>query len=331
MAVQLLQSVVRSGFVVPLVVAACAPPVLAAEAAANYPTKPVRIIIANTTGTSVDTLARVLAVKMGDMLGQQMVADNRGGAGGIIGAEITANAAPDGYTLLVSSTGMQVITPQLYKKLAYEPIRSFAMISMFAVTQNMMVTHPGVPAANVKELLAYARANPGRLNMSNAGTGFQSHLAGVLFTHMTGIDVRHVPYKGGASLIAVMGNESQFTIAPAPAVMAHVRGGRLKALGTGGEKRSPLTPDLPAINETVPGYVSTGWSGLMAPRGTPKSILDKLHATLAKALADGPTKEALERQGGEPWLTSPQEMQGYIEADYKRFAQAIKIANLQPQ
>ncbi len=303
----------------------------AAENAAAYPTKPVRLIIANTTGTSVDTLARVLGVKIGELLGQQVVSDNRGGAGGIIGAEIAANSAPDGYTLLISSTGVQVISPQLYKKLSYDPIKSFAPISMFALTQNVLVVHPSLPVKSVKELIAYAKANPGKLNMSNAGTGFQSHLAGVMFTHMTGIDVRHVPYKGGASLIAVMGNESQLTIAPGPSLMSHVRAGRLRAIGTGGEKRSPVTPDIPAINETVPGYVSTGWSGLMAPRGTPKPILDKLHATLAKALSDPGTKEALERQGGEPWMTTPAEMVKFIQDEYKRFGEAIKIADVKPQ
>ena len=190
----------------------------AAKSAAAYPNKPVRLVVANTTGTSVDTLSRVVAAKMSELLGQQIVADNRGGAGGIIGAEIAAKAAPDGYTLLVTSTGMQVITPQIYKKLNYHPVKDFAPISLYAVTHNMLVVHPGLPFKSVKDLIAYARANPGKLNMSNAGSGFQSHLAGVLFTHMTGIDVRHVPYKGGASLVAVIANESQFTIAPAPAV-----------------------------------------------------------------------------------------------------------------
>jgi tripartite-type tricarboxylate transporter receptor subunit TctC len=183
----------------------------------------------------------------------------------------------------------------------------------------------------VKELIGYAKAHPGKLNMANAGTGFQSHLAGVLFTHMTGLDIRHVPYKGGASLIAVMGNESQLQIAPGPSLMGHIRAGRLRALGTGGEKRSPLTPDIPAIAETVPGYVSTGWSGLMAPRGTPRAIVDKLHATLAKVLADPASREALERQGGEPWMTTPAEMVIFMQAEHERFRQAIGLANLQPQ
>ena len=303
----------------------------AAEPAAAYPTKPIRLIIANTTGTSVDTLARVLTAKMSELFGQQMVADNRGGAGGIIGAELAANAPPDGYTLMVTSTGVQVISPQLYRKLPYDPIQSFAPISMFALTQNILVVNPSVPVNSVKELVAYSKAHPGKLNMSNAGTGFQSHLAGVLFAHLAGIDVRHVPYKGGASLIALMGNESQLQIAPAPSLMGHMRAGRLRALGTGGAKRSPLTPDIPTIGETVPGYVSTGWSGLLAPRGTPKPIIDKVHATLDQALRDAATRQMLERQGGEPWMTTPAEMVKFIHGEAGRFSQAMKIANLRTQ
>lgn len=308
---------------------ACVSLAAAAQSAAAYPTKPIRLIIANTTGTSVDTLGRVLASRMGEELGQQMVADNRGGAGGLIGAEVAAHSAPDGYTLLVSSTGMQVITPQIYGKLNYHPVNDFAAISLFTVTQNVLVVNANLPVKNVKELLAHARAYPGKLNMANAGSGFQSHLAGVLFTHMTGVDVHHVPYKGGASLIAVMSNEAQLTIAPAPAVMAHVRGGRLRALGTGGERRSPLTPDLPTISEAgVPGYISTGWSGLMAPRKTPKPILEKLYATLVKVVNDPVTREQMERQGGEPLTSTPAEFLKLIDAEYKRFGEAIRIAKL---
>ena len=295
----------------------------------GYPTKPIRFIIANTTGTSVDTLARIVGAKMSDLLGQQMVADNRGGAGGLIGAEIAAHAAPDGHTLLVSSTGMQVITPQIYRKLNYHPVNDFAAISLFAVTQNILVVHPGLPVSNVKELIAYAKANPGKLSMANAGAGFQSHLAGVLFTHTTGVDILHVPYKGGASLIAVMGNEAQLQIAPAPSLMAHVRSGRLRALASGGEKRSPFTPDIPTIIESgVPGYVSTGWAGLTVPRGTPQPIIDKLHATLMQTVNDPATRELMGRQGGEPITSSGAYMVKFINDEYTRFGQAIKLAKL---
>jgi tripartite-type tricarboxylate transporter receptor subunit TctC len=312
------------------VAAFCSTPwALAAEQMSGYPSRPIRLIVANTTGTSVDTLARVLAAKMGEELGQQIVADNRAGAGGIIGAEIASQAAPDGYTLLVSSTGMQVISPQIYRKLTYHPVKDFEAISLYAITQNLLVVNPGLPIKSVKDLIALARANPGKYNMSNAGSGFQSHLAGVLFTHMTGIDVVHVPYKGGASLTAVIGNEAQFTIAPGPAVMGHVRANRLRAIASGGEKRSPLTPDLPTINESgVPGYVSTGWAGIMAPKRTPKPILDRIFATMKKSLSDPVTREQMERQGGEPVISTPAEMLKLISDDYARMGQAIKVAKL---
>lgn len=312
-------------------VAAALYPFFAAGAnpATNYPTRPVRLIIANTTGTSVDTLSRVMASKLGEELGQQIVADNRGGAGGTIGAEIAAQAVPDGHTLLISSTGMQVIAPQIYRKLAYHPTDSFAAISLFAVTQNIMVLNPGLPLKSVQDVVAYGKANAGRLRMANAGSGFQSHLAGVLFAHMAGIDVLHVPYKGGASLIAVMSNESQLTIAPGPAVMGHVRGGRLRALATGGDKRSPITPELPTIAESgVPGYVSTGWSGLMAPRKTPRPVLDKIHRALTRTVNDPVTRRQMEAQGGEPVTSTGAEFLRFINEEARRFAQAIKLADL---
>jgi tripartite-type tricarboxylate transporter receptor subunit TctC len=208
-------------------------------------------------------------------------------------------------------------------------VNDFRPISLYAVTQNLVLLNPNFPAKTVKELIAAAKANPGKYNMANAGSGFQSHLAGVLFAHLAGIDVVHVPYKGGASLIAVMSNEAQFTIAPAPAVMGHVRAGRLRAIASGGEKRSPLTPDIPTVIEAgVPGYVSTGWAGLMAPKGTAKPIMDKLHATMVKALADPQTKEQMERAGGEPVSSTPEEMLRIIREDYARMGQAIKLAGL---
>jgi tripartite-type tricarboxylate transporter receptor subunit TctC len=301
----------------------------AAQPAQPYPSRPIRLIIGQTTGTSVDTLVRVLSAKLGEQLGQQVVADNRPGAGGIIGAEIAARAIPDGYTLFATSTGVQVISPQIYRKLPYDPIGDFTPISMFAVTQNVLVVGPTLGIASVKDLIAYAKANPGKLNMANAGAGFQSHLAGVLFTYMTGTDMQHVPYKGGASLIAVMSNESQLTIAPAPSLMVHVRSGRLRALATGGEKRSPLTPELPTIIEAgVPGFVSTGWAGLMGPKGLPRPVFEKIYGTLVKVINDPSARELLERQGGEPVTTTPAEMVKFIGEENARFAQAVKLAKL---
>lgn len=307
-------------------------PDVQAAAAETYPVKPVRFIIAQGTGSSVDNMARLLGARMSEEWGRQVVADNRGGAGGMIGAEIAARAAPDGYTLLVCSTGMQVVSPQLYKKLAYHPTQDFDQISLFASTQNVLVTNPQLPVNSVKELIAYAKANPGKLNMSNAGSGFQSHLASVMFAHMAAIDVHHVPYKGGTSLISVVAGESQLSIAPAPALIGHVRSGRLKALGTGGEKRSPMLPDLPTIAEAgVPGYLSTGWAGLMAPKGLPKPVFNKVYTSLHKVLAEPATREAFERQGAETMSSTPAEMLKFINEEQARFSQAIKLAGLTVQ
>lgn len=299
-----------------------------------YPVKPVRLIIANTPGTSVDALARVLGMRLGEELGAQIVPDNRAGAGGLIGGEIASRAAADGYTRLVSSTGMQVITPQIYKGLNYDPIRDFVPLSLVAITHNMLVVTPSLPVQSVQELIAHARSNPGKLNMSNAGSGFQSHLAGVLFTHMTGINVQHVPYKGGASLVAVIGNEAQVTIAPMPAVIGHVRAGKLRAVATGGEKRSVVTPTLPTIIEAgVPGYVSTGWMGLMLPAGPSrtgpsKPLYERLRAAVVKVVEDPVTREQMERQGGEAMSSTPEAFLQLIREEYKRFQTAIGLAGL---
>jgi tripartite-type tricarboxylate transporter receptor subunit TctC len=300
---------------------------------ANYPTRPIRLMVPQNPGASVDNISRILAAKMGEELGQQIVADNRAGAGGTLAAEVVAHAAPDGQTLFAVATGTAVISPQTFKKLSYDPIKDFEYISLFAITQNVLVVHPSLPVKSVKDLLAYAKANSGKLNMANAGSASQSHLACVLFTHMAGIDVVHVPYKGGgASVTALIGNESQVTITPAPAVLGHVRGGRLRALATAGAKRSPLTPDLPTIGESgVPGYLSSGWMGLMAPARTPQPILDKLRTTLVKVVETPATRELFERQGADPVTTTPAEFAKFVAEEYARFTQAIRLANLKPE
>ena len=299
----------------------------------DYPSRPIRLMVPQNPGASVDNISRILAARMGDELGQQIVADNRPGAGGTLAAEVVAHAAPDGQTLFAVATGTAVISPQTFKKLSYDPIKDFEYISLFAITQNVLVVHPSLPVKSVRELLAYAKANPGKLNMANAGSASQSHLACVLFTHMAGIVVVHVPYKGGgASVTALIGNESQVTITPAPAVLGHVRGGRLRALATAGAKRSPLTPDLPTITESgVPGYLSSGWMGLMAPARTPKPILDKLLATLVKVFETPATRELFERQGADPVTSTPAEFKKFVAEEYARFTQAIRLANLKPE
>ena len=302
----------------------------AAEPVAAWPARPIRMVMPQGIGASNDTLARALGVKLGDVLGQQLVIDNRPGAGGMIGLEIAAHAAPDGYTLLGTATAIQVISPQLYKKLSFDVFRDFAPIALYAITQNALTVHPSLPVKTVKEFIAAAKAAPGRLNMASAGAGAQSHLAGVQFALLTGNDVVHVPYKGGgASVAAVIANESQFTITPLPAVYTFIKSGRLRVLGTGGEKRSPQLPEVPTIAEAgVPGYQSTGWAGLLAPRGTPQPILDKLHAALTKAMSQPDTREQIERQGADPVISTPAEFSRFIREEWDRFGQAIRAARI---
>ncbi|HKU71564.1 MAG TPA: tripartite tricarboxylate transporter substrate binding protein [Burkholderiales bacterium] len=304
----------------------------ASESAASYPSKPVRLIVAQGTGSSVDNMGRVLATRLTEEWGKQVIVDNRGGAGGTIGAEIASRAAPDGYTLLMSSTAMQVISPQIYKDLTYHPTKDFRQVSLIASTQNVLVINPNQPFKTVKELIAYAKANPGKINMANAGSGFQSHLAAVLFTHMANIQVLHVPYKGGTSTTMVAAGESHATIVPLPSVIGHIRAGRLIPIGTGGEKRSTILKDVPTIAESgVPGYVSTGWAGIAAPKALPKSLFDKLYASLTKVMNDPTTKELFERQGAETMTSTPEEMLAFINAEYGRFGTAIKLAGLKMQ
>jgi len=311
--------------------ALAAPPAVS-EPPARFPSKPVRLIVAQGTGSSVDNMGRLLAARLTDEWGKQVIVDNRGGAGGTIGAEIAARAVPDGYTLLMSSTAMQVISPQIYKNLPYHPTKDFAYVSLIASTQNVLVANMSMPFNSVKDMIAYAKANPGKLNMANAGSGFQSHLAGVLFTHMAGIQVLHVPYKGGTSTTAVAAGESQLTIVPLPSVIGQLRAGRLKPLGTGGEKRSTILPDVPTIIESgVPGYVSTGWAGIAVPKGMPKPLFDRIYASLIKVMESPTTRELLEKQGAEPMTSTPEQMLKHIHAEYGRFTQAIKLAGLTVQ
>ena len=308
--------------------------VLAAQpATASYPARPIRVVIAQSPGSSIDTMGRIVFSKMGEVIGQQMVIDNRTGAGGTIGGGIVAHAEPDGYTLLAAATASQVIGPQIYKSVTkYDPFRDFQPISQFAITQNVLVVNPTTPFKSVRDLVAYAKANPGKVRWSNAGSGFQSHLAGVLFTHMAGIDVLHVPYKGaGPSLSAAIAGESQVTFVPAPSVMGHVRAGRLRALAVGGEKRSDVAPELPTVIEAgVPGFVSSGWAGLMAGSRVPKPITQKLHAALHRAVNDPATGEAMKKVGAEAVLGTPAEFAALVKSDWKNFGDAIRVAGLKP-
>lgn len=302
----------------------------AAEQSPDYPNRPIRLIIPQGIGASTDNLARVLAVRLADVFGQQVVVDNRSGASGMIGLELTARAAPDGYTLLGTSAGIQVVAPQLHRKLPFDPFADFAPISLFAATQNALAVHPSVPAKSVKEFIALAKASPGKLNMASAGAGTQSHVAGVQFSLAAGIDSVHVPYKGGGALAAaLLSNESQFTVTPLPGVLPHIRSGRLRALGTGGEKRSAQLPDVPTLAESgLPGYQSTGWTGLLAPKGTPRPIIDKVRSALLKVLSQPDVRAQIEQQGADIVTSTPEQFAKFMREEWDRAAVAIKAAKI---
>ncbi len=302
--------------------------------AQTYPDKPIRVLAAQSAGSSLDTIARIVTIKMSELLGQQLVIDNRGGAGGIIGVELAARSTPDGYTVLVGAPSSMIISIFTYRKLAFDALKDFDPISLLVNAEGVLAVNPGVPAKSVKELIALAKSQPGKLNMSSAGIGSSSHLAGVMFTSLAGIDTVHVPYKGGGPMAAaVVGGEAQWLIAPAASVMGQIKAGRLRALALSSKQRSPLMPDLPTIDEAgVPGYEYTSWNGVFAPKGTPRAIIKTLHAAIQKVLAEPDLKQQFANQGLAPLgSASPEEFGKFFRADFDRIAKLVKLAGVKPE
>ncbi len=256
-----------------------------AVAAQEYPTKPVRFIIPFPPGGSNDIVGRLVATQLGEKLGKQVIVENRGGAGGVVATEMVSKAEPDGYTLLMISLA-HAVNPWLYK-LNYDPIKSFAPVAMLGSGPNIITVHPDLPVKSIKDLVALAKQKPGELQYASAGVGSFQHLGGELFKLMAGIDLMHVPFKGGGpAMIDVMGGHTKILFSSLVQTTPHIRSGKLKALATGGPKRSPVFPDLPTVSEAgVPGYEGVNWWGVLAPAGTPKEIVDKLSRDIAAALA----------------------------------------------
>jgi tripartite-type tricarboxylate transporter receptor subunit TctC len=309
---------------------------LAAEAglAQSYPSRPVRVIAAQSAGSSLDTIARIVMAKVSELLGQQFVIDNRGGAGGTIGIELAARATPDGQTLLVGASSSMIISRFTYRSLAFDVLKDFDPVSNLVNADAVLVANPALPVTNVKELIALAKAQPDKLNMSSAGVGSSSHLAGVMFTTMAGIKTVHVPYKGGGPMAAaVVGGEAQWCVAPAAALVGHIKAGRLRGLAISSRQRSPLLPDLPTVDEAgVPGYEYNSWNGVFVPRGTPRSIVKTLHAIVQKALADADVKRLYANQGLQPMgSASPEEFGKFFRADFDRIAKLIQVAGIKPE
>jgi tripartite-type tricarboxylate transporter receptor subunit TctC len=300
-----------------------------APLAADYPNAAVKVIVANTAGTSGDNLSRIVFARLSEMLGRQFYVINHAGAGGTIGAEIAARSPADGYTILSASNPLQVIAPHLYKNLKYKPQEDFEPLMMFARTENVLVVNPNFPAKSVGEVIDYGKKNPGKLKMANAGLGFQSHLSNVMFANMAGIDALHVAYKGQASMISVVAGETDMTIAPLPALIGMMRGGRVKPIAVTGTTRSSIVPELPTVAESgLPGFAANGWSGLFLPKGVPPDISKMLIAAIGKVLAEQPIQEQLRKAGGEPWVIAGEEMRAFVKQEYDRYGELIRAANI---
>ena len=296
----------------------------------DYPRKPIRLIMPNAPGSSIDVLGRIAAQKLGAALGESIVVENRAGAGGIIGMEGVKTASADGYTLVAASTAAMTIIPNLRTKLPYDPLKDFAFISTYAITPNALVVNPDLPARSARELIDYLKARGAETHMASAGPGSQSHLSGVLFLQMAGVQSVHVPYKGGGpSVLSVTTNESQWTLIPMPAGIAYVRQSRLRLLAHSLPERSPLFPDVPTLAETVPGYTFSGLTGLLAPKGTPQPILDKLRETLLKVAATPDFRELIANQGAVVHTSTPEEFARLVAVELENMGRAVKVANLQ--
>jgi len=296
--------------------------------AQNYPVRPIRIILPNTAGSAMDNVTRMIGQRLTEVWGQQVVVDNRPGAGGIIGHEIAAKAAPDGYTLLFSASAGVVIQP-LMSKVSYDSARDYTPISLVVTSIQLLASNPSVPANNVAELMALARAKPGQLNCGSSGTGGSNHLTCETLKTMAGVDFVHVPFKGTVpQMIGLVSGQAHFAFASIPTIMTFVKQGKLRALAQGGNTRSPIVPDLPTVAETYPGFQATTWYALYAPRGTAPGIVNRLNGEIVKLLSDPPAVRRLADQGLGPQPSTPAELTAYMRAETERFARIVKLAGL---
>ena len=294
---------------------------------AQYPAKPLRLVVPFPPGGGTDTMARVLAPKLGEGLGQQVVIDNRGGAGATIGTELAAKAPPDGYTLLLM-TVTNTVSVSLYQNLKFDLVRDFAPVTRLATTPHILVVHPSVPAKSVKELVALAKSRPGALVYSSSGSGSVSHLAGEYFAYLTGTKMLHVPYKGGGpSVSALVSGEVAVGFATMPSVVGQIKTGRLRALAITTAQRSPALPDLPTVMEAgIPNYDVGSWYGLSVPTGTPREIIARLHEATLKVLALPDVKERLAATGFDIVTSTPEQYGEFVRIEVERWAKVVKTS-----
>jgi tripartite-type tricarboxylate transporter receptor subunit TctC len=293
-----------------------------------YPAKPIRFVVPYPAGGPLDTVARLLGQKVSESTRQPVIVDNKPGAGGNIGADAVAKSPPDGYTILMGAVATHAINPTLYASIPYDPVKDFIAVTQVASTPNVLVVNPSVPAANVREFIAYARANPGKLNFGSGSTGSAGHLAGELFKTMAGVDMTHVPYKGAApAMNDLIGGQIQLMFDNLASSLGQVRAGRIKALAVTTAKRTSLAPELPTIAESgLPGFDISTWFGIFVPAGTPREAVDRLHAEFTRALAAPDVREKMLALGAEPVGSRPDEFAAYIRAEADKYARVIRAS-----
>jgi tripartite-type tricarboxylate transporter receptor subunit TctC len=299
-------------------------------AAQQYPTKPIRMVVGFAPGGGTDLVARIIGAKMNENWGQPVLVDNRAGATGTIGADLVAKAPPDGYTLLMGHVNSHGIAPNLFKKLPYDAERDFAMVAYVGYVPNVLVIHPSIPARNVKELIAIAKARPGSLNYASSGVGSTQHLAGELFTLLTGVKIVHVPYKGsGPAVVDLLAGHVSMNFDTMPPVLPHIKSGRMRALALTTPKRSPQLPDVPTMIEVgLKGFDMTNWYGAMAPGKTPRDIVTKLNAEMNRIMQLPDAKAKLEEAGTQLGPTTPEQFASFLNAEIAKYAKLVKAANV---
>jgi tripartite-type tricarboxylate transporter receptor subunit TctC len=302
---------------------------LSAPPAMAFPDRPIRMVVISAPGGTTDIMSRLLAQYMGEGLGQQVVIDNRPGGGGLISAEIVSQAVPDGHTVLYTHTSFSVM-PSLHKKLPYDTVKSFERVSLFALFPGVLLVNNNLPVKTVQELVAYARARPGKVNYAAGTTGASAHLAGELFKAMAKVDIVHVPYKGtGAQLTSVSSGETQMTFATIPAALPFVKSNRARALAIGSAKRSPALPGVPTVAESgLPGFDISAWNGVMAPRGTSAAVIGRLNGEMKRVAGLADIKERATVQGAEVVWTTPQEFTSHLQNEVAKWGKLVRDAGI---
>jgi tripartite-type tricarboxylate transporter receptor subunit TctC len=299
-------------------------------AAQQYPARPIRMLIGFPPGGGTDIVGRIVAQKLSENLGQQIIAENRGGATGMVAAELAARAAPDGYTIMMAHISAMSILPSLYPKMAYDTAKDFAPITLAGIGPNLLVVHPSLPVRSVKDLIALAKARPGQLHYASPGSGSVQHLSGELFKLQAKVDMLHIPYKGsGQSIVDLIAGHVQLNFDAVPVVLGHARQGRLRALAVTSAQRSALLPDIPTVSESgVAGFDMSTWWGLVAPSAVSKDIISKLHVETVKALKLPEVRERLGSVGAEPGGNTPDQFGAFIRSETAKYARIVKDANI---